>query len=86
MEKLFIMSTRVNNTKKEVNIMEQSMGVKIRERRKSMGMNQEDLAKKSSLSRARISAIENGKCNDILVSTLTTIASALDTTVEFFLT
>ena len=86
MEKLFIMCTRVNNTKKEVNIMEQSMGVKIRERRKSMGMNQEDLAKKSSLSRARISAIENGKCNDILVSTLTTIASALDTTVEFFLT
>lgn len=86
MEKLFNMCTRVNNTKKEVNIMEQSMGVKIRERRKSMGMNQEDLAKKSSLSRARISAIENGKCNDILVSTLTTIASALDTTVEFFLT
>ena len=86
MEKLFNMCTRVNNTKKEVNIMEQSMGVKIRERRKSMGMNQEDLAKKSSLSRARISAIENGKCNDILVSTLTTIASALDTNVEFFLT
>ena len=85
MEKLFIMCTRVNNIRKEVNQMEQSMGRKIRERRKSMGMCQEDLAKKSNLSRARISAIENGKCRDILVSTLTTIASALETTVEFFL-
>ena len=66
--------------------MAQSMGEKIRDRRKSMGMNQEDLAKRSNLSRARISAIENGKCLDILVSTLTAIASALDTTVEFFLT
>ena len=66
--------------------MAQSMGQKIRDRRKSMKMSQEDLAKRSNLSRARISAIENGKCRDILVSTLTTIASALDTTVEFFLT
>ena len=64
--------------------MEQSMGQKIRERRKTMKMSQEDLAKKSNLSRARISAIENGKCRDILVSTLTTIASALDTNVEKF--
>lgn len=86
MKKMFNMCTRVNNTKEEVNNMEQSMGTKIRDRRKSMGMNQEDLAKKSNLSRARISAIENGRCNDILVSTLTTIASALNTTVEFFLT
>ena len=66
--------------------MEQSMGKKIRDRRKCLEMSQEDLAQKSNLSRARISAIENGKCRDILVSTLTTIASALDTTVEFFLT
>ena len=65
--------------------MEQSMGQKIRERRKSMKMSQEDLAKKSNISRARLSAIENGKNRDILVSTLTTIASALDTTVENFL-
>ena len=86
MEKLFNMSTRVNNLNKEVSKMEQSMGAKIRDRRKAMGMCQEELAKKSNLSRARISAIENGKCRDILVSTLTTIATALDTTVEFFLT
>ena len=50
-----------------------------------MKMSQEDLAKKSNLSRARISAIENGKCKDILVSTLITIAGALDTNAEFFL-
>ena len=65
--------------------MEQPMGRKIRECRKSMKMSQEDLAKKTNISRARLSAIENGKCRDILVSTLTAIASALDTTVEFFL-
>lgn len=65
--------------------MAQSMGQKIRDRRKSMKMSQEELAKKSNISRARLSAIENGKCRDILVSTLTTIASALDTTVEIFL-
>ena len=65
--------------------MEQTMGKKIRDRRKSMKMSQEDLAKKSNLSSARISAIENGKCKDILVSTLTTIASALDASVDIFL-
>ena len=66
--------------------MEKSFGQKIRDCRKSKKMSQEELAKRSNLSRARISAIENGKCRDILVSTLVTIASALDTTVEFFLT
>ena len=65
--------------------MEQSMGQKIRDRRKAMNMSQEDLAKKSNISRARLSAIENGKCRDILVSTLTTIASALGTNAENFL-
>lgn len=66
--------------------MAENMGEKIKDRRKSMGMSQEELAKRCNLSRVRISAIENGKCNDILVSTLTTIASALGTNVEFFLT
>ena len=65
--------------------MEQTLGTKIRDRRKTMKMSQEELAKRSNLSRVRISAIENGKCRDILVSTLVTIASALDTTAEFFL-
>ena len=65
--------------------MEKTLGTKIRDRRKTMKMSQEELAKRSNLSRVRISAIENGKCRDILVSTLVTIASALDTTAEFFL-
>ena len=65
--------------------MEQTLGTKIRDRRKTMKMSQEELAKRSNLSRARISAIENGKFRDILVSTLVTIASALDTNAEFFL-
>ena len=80
------MYTRVNKIKKEVSLMEQSIGSKIRDRRKSMGMSQEDLAKQSNLSRVRISDIENGKCRDVLVSTLTNIATALGTNVEFFLT
>lgn len=79
------MCTRVNK-RKEVNRMDQSIGNKIRSRRKTMKMSQETLAQKSSLSRARISAIENGKCKNVLVSTLTAIATALDTSVEFFLT
>lgn len=66
--------------------MAENMGEKIKDRRKSMGMSQEELARRCNLSRVRISAIENGKCNDILVSTLTTIASVLGTNVEFFLT
>ena len=84
MEKLFNMYTRVNN-RKEVKRMEQTLGARIRSRRKMMKMSQETLAKKSSISRARLSAIENGRCRNILVSTLTAIASALDTTVDFFL-
>ena len=51
-----------------------------------MKMSQATLAQKANLSRARIIAIEGGKSKDILVSTLMAIASALDTTVEFFLT
>ena len=66
--------------------MAENMGEKIKDRRKSMGMSQEELARRCNLSRVRISAIENGKCNDILVSTITTIASVLGTNVEFFLT
>ena len=85
MEKVFKMCTRVNK-RKEVKQMENSLGTKIRNRRKDLRMSQETLAQKSNLSRARISAIENGKCKNILVSTLTAISHALDTDVEFFLT
>ena len=65
--------------------MSENIGNRIKERRKELRMSQEVLAEKSNVCRARISAIENGKGDDILVSTLTAIAIALDTTVEFFL-
>lgn len=65
--------------------METDLGKKIRDRRKELKMSQESLAQKSNISRVTISAIENGKCQNVLVSTLTAIASALDTTVEIFL-
>ena len=65
--------------------MEKLIGQRITERRKELKMSQEALAKASKVCRATISAIETGKCNNILIGTLTAIASALDTTVEFFL-
>ena len=65
--------------------MEELIGKRIRERRKALKMNQKTLSEKSNVCRATISALENGKCNNILMGTITAIASALDTTVEFFL-
>jgi len=67
-------------------MVENLIGKRIRERRKSLHMNQKTLAAKSNVSRATISLIETGKCKGVLVGTLSAIANALDTTVEFFLT
>ena len=50
---------------------------RIRERRKVLKMTQEELSLKSGLSRATISAIENGEDVDIRVSTLKRLADAL---------
>ncbi len=58
------------------------MGYKIRERREELKMTQEELAKKSGISRQTISSIETGKCGNVLVGTLVSIAYALDTTVD----
>ena len=66
--------------------MQKTIGERIRNRRKELKMKQEILAEKSNVSRGTISALENGKCNNVTVGTLTAIASALDTTAEFFLT
>ena len=66
--------------------MEKVVGQKIRERRKTLKMNQETLAKKSKVSRVTISALENGKYDNVLVGTLTAIADALECNIEFFLT
>ena len=58
------------------------MGYRIKERREELRMTQEELAKKSGISRQTISSIETGKCENVLVGTLVSIANALDTTVD----
>lgn len=58
------------------------MAYSIAERRKALKMSQEELAKKSGISRQTISAIESGKSVDVRVGTLAAIASALATTVD----
>lgn len=65
--------------------MDESIGKRIRDRRKELRMKQETLSEKSNVSRATISALENGKCDNVLVGTIAAIAEALDTNVEFFL-
>lgn len=58
------------------------MGYMIRERREELKMTQEELAQKSGISRQTISSIETGKCDNVLVGTLISIAKALETTVD----
>ena len=58
------------------------MGNKIRERREELGLTQETLASRSGVSRQTISALENGKYENMLVGTLAAIATALETTVD----
>jgi len=61
------------------------MGNMIKDRREELHMTQEELAKKSGISRQTISSIENGKYTNVLVGTLAALAAALDTTVDNFL-
>jgi transcriptional regulator with XRE-family HTH domain len=56
---------------------------KIKERREKLGMSQAELIRKTGLSRATISALENGGRVDIKVSTLNTLASALKCSVGY---
>ena len=65
--------------------MKELIGSRILERRKELNMSQETLAEKSNVNRVTISLLETGKSNDVLIGTLTAIAEALETTVEFFL-
>lgn len=58
------------------------MGYKIREARIATGMTQEELSEKSGVSRATISAMENGEAKCVMTSTLLKLASALNTTVD----
>lgn len=62
------------------------MGCKIKERREMLRMSQEDLSRKSGVSRQTISSIENAPDKNVSIKTLEKIAVALDTTVgELFL-
>ena len=56
----------------------------IKERREELNMTQEELSVKSGVSRQTISALECGKAENVLVSTLAAIAKALNTTVDDF--
>ncbi len=58
------------------------MGFRIKEVREEIGMTQEELAKKSGISRTTISALENGNNKNTSSKTLLAIATALNTTVE----
>lgn len=58
------------------------MGFQLKEVREAKGMTQEELEKKSGVSRQTISAIENGKTKDAKSGTLIALANALDTTLD----
>ena len=57
------------------------MGYKVKEAREEKRMTQEELSRKSGVSRTTIVAIENGEEKDVKISTLLKLANALDTTV-----
>lgn len=54
------------------------MSYKIKEYRKEKNMSQEELAKKSNVSRTIISGLENGTISVTTTNTLSKIAMALD--------
>ena len=58
------------------------MGYKIREKRESMKMTQEELAEKSGVGRVTISLLESGATKNASSKTLLKIARALNTTVD----
>lgn len=57
------------------------MGYKIKERREALRLSQEELAKKSGVSRQTISSLENDPEKCVSSRTLQKLAAALDTTV-----
>lgn len=58
------------------------MGYKIKEVRLKTGLTQEELAEKSGVSRATISALENGTARSVMSGTLVKLASALGVPVD----
>lgn len=58
------------------------MGNKLKMLREEKRMTQEELAKKSGISRQTIIAIENDKYSNVLLGTIAALADALETTVD----
>lgn len=58
------------------------MGYKIKETREKINMTQEELSRKSGVSRGTISALENGSSRATTTKTLMNIARALGVAVE----
>ncbi len=58
------------------------MGYRLKEIREEKGITQEELEKKSGVSRQTISAIENNDDYQAKTGTLLALAKALDTTVD----
>lgn len=60
------------------------MGEKIRELREEKRMSQEELAKRSGISRQTISSLETGKVDSVTTGTIEAIAKALEVSVSIF--
>lgn len=60
----------------------EAMGYKIKERREELQMTQEELTKKSGISRQTISALENAYQKNCSTRVLLALAKALDTTIS----
>ena len=58
------------------------MGYRVKEMREKQKMTQEELERKSGVSRQTISAIENNQAKNVMVGTLRALANALGTTVD----
>lgn len=58
------------------------MGYRVKEIREQKKMTQEELERKSGVSRQTISAIENNKADNVMVGTLLALANALGTTID----
>ena len=52
-------------------------GTRLRERREQLKMTQDELSKKTNISRQTISALENGGKADVKISTIKLLAEAL---------
>jgi transcriptional regulator with XRE-family HTH domain len=58
------------------------LGETIAERRRKLGINQAELARKASVSRATLDALENGRTGELGFSKITKLLSALGMTLS----